>query len=126
MNETLVTLVLLWVPVSLIWLMSLYNVMHDRKVAFFEYVQHHQHFIALYLDAARRNRKLIQQHQNFKFAVQDFVFYPGGYTLEQCEAFYKKYDIERKLYENESAEKEVNNLIKQDVNETRYNRTILS
>lgn len=126
MNEAITTILVLWAIISIIWLLLLHSNINDRRRAFREYVEHHQHFIALYVEVAKQNRELIKELNNFRGAVTSSFFYEKEYTLSQMSGWYKKHKLSQRIISGASSEEEVEHFKKIDEDETRFTKHTLS
>lgn len=94
MNETIFTISLLWSFVSLIWIMVLYTNLDTKRAELSRYIDHHQKFIGLYIIVSRQNRYLLNQINKLHEAIQNAIFRPGLYTLENAENWYKERKVD--------------------------------
>ena len=126
MHETF-ALAMVWFCISVIWILYLYNVISSIKESAVDYLDYHQKFITLYIKVSCQNRKLIKQNQQYKHAIADCIFHPQALTLTECDAWFKRYDIDPKfVQELESSQEENDHFTISDRHATRFSKAVLS
>lgn len=118
---------LLWGFISFIWILVQHFSLATYKEDFRNYRLIQQKSMCLYIEASRRNRKLVDQNKNLKNAIAHTIFYSEGWTLEMTTNWYKQFNISvtDAVEEGESSTDEVIHFIKQDKDAANYYKNAL-
>lgn len=127
MSEVVFATSLIWGFVAIVWLIIQANMLSIKQSEFVSYRLYHQKIIALYIESSRHNRAIVTQNQRLKHAIADHVFQPNNWSLEDCVAWYNRYDIKPNLAAQEgiSSKEEVEHFTDADKDATKHYKATL-